>query len=90
MHGAINTAFWIGLIYGACAFACAGVIVRALCERVDGAARSAVLVALARRRSAERSVATGAARSAPDGNHGENLKTQMLSFSNEGNQPCQQ
>jgi hypothetical protein len=44
MHGAINTAFWIGLMYGAFSFAVALVIVKALCERVDGAGRSAVVV----------------------------------------------
>lgn len=73
-YGAINTAFALGLVYGALVAMGVGAFVRALLGVVDLCARRAVLVALARRRSAEATRRHGVARSAPDGNHGENLK----------------
>lgn len=74
-YGAINTAFALGLIYGALIAMGAGAFVRALLGVLDVHARRAVLIAIARRRSAEATRRNGAARSAPDGNHGENLQS---------------
>uniref|UniRef100_UPI000D39B3FC hypothetical protein n=1 Tax=unclassified Variovorax TaxID=663243 RepID=UPI000D39B3FC len=73
-YGAINTAFALGLVYGALIAMGAGALVRGLLGVMEFRARRAVLVALARRRSAEATRRHGVARSAPDGNHGENLQ----------------
>lgn len=78
VQGLLLDVFYIGAVFGALSWYIVGGALRVVGDLLDERADSWLRIRNAKRRAAqatERSDGAGVARSAPDGNHGENLQT---------------